>query len=389
MRFSVKQWGLQMRPFFFFGSLRDRSLLEVVLDREIAENDLTAATAPGYVTLRLKHEPYPYLTARPGQSAEGVVVFNLTDTDQRRLEYFEEAEYGLAPITVETARGTVDAQFFATDTKLEPNIGDTQWDFSEWCGNARATAIEEAIELMAHIDLVPVEDCDTIWPGIKTRAMMRARAKATKPICGQLRGTHAAEDVESVRVARPYTNFFAVEEHRLRHRRFDGSMSPEITRAALTSGDAVTVVPFDPRTGRVLLIEQFRAPMFARGDACPWSIEAVAGRIDQEPDPEACARREAMEEAGLDLGRMEQIAAYYSSPGIIAEHITSFVGEARLESAGGLYGAANENEDIRAFTCPLDEALDAVASGEIDNAPAILSLLWLSRNRRRLAAEWV
>ena len=377
-----------MRPLFFFGSLRDKDLLEIVLGRDVARSDLADAQALGYAALTLAHEPYPYLSVRPGHAAEGVVVRNLTDADVQRLEYFEEAEYGLASITVDTDDGPVDARYFAADTKLDPSTGDELWDFTAWCRTAKATAIEEAIELMAHIDLVPVEDCDTIWPGIKTRAMMRARAKATVPVTGRLRQARSADDVDSVAIRRPYTNFFAIEEHHLRHRRFDGTMSSEITRAALTSGDAVTVVPFDPRTARVLLIEQFRAPMYARGDACPWSIEAVAGRIDQEPDPEVCARREAMEEAGLELGRIEQIASYYSSPGIIAEHITSFVGEARLDAAGGIYGAANENENIRAFTCTLNEAMDAVASGEIDNAPAILSLLWLSRNHERLTADW-
>ena len=44
-----------------------------------------------------------------------------------------------------------------------------------------------------------------------------------------------------------YARFFAVEEHRLRHRRFDGGMSDALDRAVFTSGDAVTVLPFDPR----------------------------------------------------------------------------------------------------------------------------------------------
>ena len=39
----------------------------------------------------------------------------------------------------------------------------------------------------------------------------------------------------------------AMEEHRLRHRRFDGAMSEPLDRAVFTSGDAVTVLPFDPR----------------------------------------------------------------------------------------------------------------------------------------------
>ena len=217
------------------------------------------------------------------------------------------------------------------------------------------------------------------------RARMRARARAETPVTGTLRRPRPPEDVVSEAVRRPYTGYFALEEHRLRHRRFDGTMSEPIERTTLVSGDAVTIVPFDPRTGRVMLIEQFRAAMVSRGDACPWGIEAIAGRIDQELDAEACARREALEEGGVTLGQVELIARYYSSPGIAAEHITSFVGLADLDDHGGIFGLAEEHEDIRAFICPLDQAIAAVTSGEINNAPAILSLLWLARNGDRLA----
>ena len=55
-------------------------------------------------------------------------------------------------------------------------------------------------------------------------------------------------------------------------------MSDEVNRAVFISGDAVTVLPYDPRRDRVLLIEQFRAGPFARGDDQPWLLEAIAGR---------------------------------------------------------------------------------------------------------------
>ena len=37
---------------------------------------------------------------------------------------------------------------------------------------------------------------------------------------------------------------------------------------------------------------------------------------------------------------------------------------------------------------PLDVALAAVATGEVNNAPLIVSLLWLASHRARLAADW-
>lgn len=374
-----------MTALFFFGTLRDRELLEIVLDRPVGADEMRPARAPGHAARRLEGQDYPHLVPEPGAEAEGV-VFVATASELDRLAYFEEAEYGLAPIRVQTADGPLDAHYYRATSKVRS--GEGLWDFGRWQRKGRAVAIEAGRELMAHYGVVPVGEMDRIWPGIMTRARMRARAKASEPAAGRLRQRHGPEDVQSLGVARPYTGFFALEEHRLRHRLFAGGWSPPVGRTVLAVGDAVTVVPYDVARDSVLLIEQFRASMFARGDPCPWGVEAVAGRLDQAGDAEATARRETREEAGLELGRLETVAAYYTTPGFAAEHVTSFVGEADLGRAGGLHGEANENEDIRAFTVALDEALDGIARGEIDNAPAILSLLWIARHRDRLRAAW-
>lgn len=375
-----------MTDLFFFGSLRDSDLLDCVLGRTVDPACILPARAHGWLACELEEEAYPYLAETPGAAADGIVVTGLSADDMERLEYFEEAEYGLAPIEVECHGEKRRVRYFKSTPKVTPRA--RAWDYAAWQRDEKAVALEAAFELMAHIDIVPVEKMDTIWPGIMIRARMRARAKAETPVTGTLRSARTPDDVVPERIGRPYTAYFALEQHRLTHRRFDGTMSQPVERTVMISGDAVTIIPFDPTTGQVMLIEQFRAPMFARGDACPWGIEAIAGRVDQENDAEACARREAQEEGGLTLAAVEVIAQYYSTPGIAAEHITSFVGHAKLTGEGGVYGVAHEHEDIRAFTCSLDQALAGVASGEINNAPAILSLLWLGQNRERLAAAW-
>lgn len=374
-----------MTALFFFGTLRDHELLEIVLGRPVGRDELRHARAPGFAARRLAGQDYPHLVEEAGAAAEGV-LFAARPDELRRLDYFEEAEYGLTPIRVETATGQVEARYYRSTGKVR--AGEGLWDYAAWQSEARAVAIEAARELMAYFDVLPVEEMDRIWPGIMIRARMRARARSEPTPAGRLRRARGRGDVESLGVDRPYTGFFALEEHRLRHRLFDGGWSDEVARTVVSIGDAVTVIPYDPGRDRVLLIEQFRAAMFARGDGCPWGVEAVAGRIDAEMDAEAAARREAREEAGLELGRIETVAAYYTTPGYAAERVTSLVGEAELGEAGGLFGVAHEHEDIRAFTVPLDEALAGVARGEIDNAPAILSLFWLGQNRARLREAW-
>jgi ADP-ribose pyrophosphatase len=218
------------------------------------------------------------------------------------------------------------------------------------------------------------------------RAWARRNGRTSPPV----RRLRAAEEggVERLEARHPYAGFFAVEEHRLRHRRFDGTMSPSIERGVLVSGDAATVVPYDPRSDRLLLIEQFRAAPFARRDPLPWCLEAVAGRCDGGEDPEETVRREALEEAGVKLGRIERIAAYYPSPGVSAEFVTGFVGEADLDRAEGVFGCADEHEDIRAFVVSRERAMAAIADGEINNAPLVLSLFWLEVHAGRLRRLW-
>jgi ADP-ribose pyrophosphatase len=182
-----------------------------------------------------------------------------------------------------------------------------------------------------------------------------------------------------------HAGFFATEALDLRHRRFDGSMGPEITREVFVSGDAVTVLPYDPMRDRVLLVEQFRTGPYGRGDPLPWQLEAIAGRIDPGETPEAAARREAVEEAGLELGRLEKVAEYYPTPGAMTEYLYSYVALCDLpDGVAGIFGAADEAEDIKGHLIGFDALIAAVLAGEVANAPLILTALWLERERSRL-----
>ncbi len=378
--------GAVSRPFFFFGSLRDAELLEIVLGRECSDLEILPARAPGYRAQRLADEAYPELVPAEGRFAEGVAVFGMTAADHDRLAYFEEAEYGTAPIAVETENGPLEALHFRATGKAR--TGSEDWDFARWAKEERRVAHHAARELMSFYGRLPVEEIDTVWTGIMNRARARARAEVAPMPGGALRGALGVGDVEVLGHTQPWAGYFSVEDYRLRHRTYAGDWSPVMSRAVMQAGDAVTVVPYDPKLDAVLLIEQFRVAPFARGDAQPWCIEPVAGRIDGSGTPEDVARREAREEAGLEIGRIERIAEFYTTPGITGEVIVAYCGEADLSGAGGIHGLAEEGEDIRVIVLPFDAAMEAVAAGTVNTAPAILSLLWVARERDRLRQAW-
>ena len=214
------------------------------------------------------------------------------------------------------------------------------------------------------------------------RAASRARAGAA-PVA--LRHDAAPGDVVVARMRLPYGHFFAIEEYDVAWRRFDGTMSETVTRAAFVSGDAVTVLPYDPVRDRVLVVEQFRAGPMARGDAQAWQLEAIAGRVDPGETPEQAARREAEEEAGLRLDLLEEVARCYPSPGALSEFLYNYVALTDLpDGAAGVFGVAQEAEDIRGHVISFDRLMELVATGEVQNAPLIMTALWLQRERVRL-----
>lgn len=182
-----------------------------------------------------------------------------------------------------------------------------------------------------------------------------------------------------------YRGFFNLSQYRLRHTLFGGGWSDPLIRELFHRGRCVAVIPYDPVTDQVLLIEQFR--IGAVGDKpVPWLVEIVAGAVESGEAPEEVARREAMEEAGCVLDELIVIGEFYTTPGGCSEKVSVFCGLVQGELREGIFGLVEEDEDIRVLVVALDEALAWLQSGIIDSAIPALALQWLALNRERLQA---
>ena len=182
-----------------------------------------------------------------------------------------------------------------------------------------------------------------------------------------------------------YNGFFSVKEHDLSFSKFDGSKSEVVTRSTLVSSDAVIILPYDPEHDRVLLVEQFRAGPYVRGDTAPWCLEPIAGLIDSGETPEQAGLREAQEEAGLTLLRLELVARSYPSPGVSTEFFHQYIGITSLpETTNLVSGLASEAEDIRSHIFYFPDFLRMIEEGQILVGPAILLGFWLAQNRDKL-----
>mgnify|MGYP005993594145 CR=1 FL=1 len=219
--------------------------------------------------------------------------------------------------------------------------------------------------------------------------MIRARADAQVRAAKSLHGQDGFQgQVDVLTRTRSYSNFYALDDITLRHTRFDGSLSETLERAVLIDGDAAIVLPYDPVRDRVLLVEQVRLGPIGRGDRAVWQLEPVAGRIDPGEAPEQAARREAKEEAGLKLGRLEKIAETYPSPASSTGFYYVYLGLADLPDAPcGIGGLADEDEDIRSHLMSFDELMARVARFDLANGPVVMAAYYLAHHRDRLRSE--
>jgi ADP-ribose pyrophosphatase len=139
-------------------------------------------------------------------------------------------------------------------------------------------------------------------------------------------------------------------------------------REVVEHGEAVAIVPMrDENT--VLLIRQFRLP------AGKVLLEIPAGSMNPGEDPAESARRELSEEIGMAPGRMVPIYSAYLAPGYTSEKIHGFLALDLTPKAG----TADDDEFVELAPMALEAAIDAIATGEIEDAKTIAGLLLAAR----------
>ncbi|MBT3602407.1 MAG: NUDIX hydrolase [Candidatus Latescibacteria bacterium] len=182
---------------------------------------------------------------------------------------------------------------------------------------------------------------------------------------------------------------FKIEEATLSHETFKGGMTPEITRINFERGDGVGVLLYAEEKDEVVLVEQFRYPVYASrsiNDDCPtgWLLEIVAGIKDGEGH--RVARRELLEETGFELTKdLEHLTTFYLSPGGSSEQMELYL--AHVKKADGIQphtGLQSETEDIRTHTLPFSQALQMIKDGRIRDAKTMIALMLL-RDQRKTA----
>jgi nudix-type nucleoside diphosphatase (YffH/AdpP family) len=167
-------------------------------------------------------------------------------------------------------------------------------------------------------------------------------------------------------------NYYTLRMASFDFRRADGTWQHQ-ERESYDIGDAAAVLPFDKTRGRVLLIKQFRWPVYEWGQK-QLLIEVIAGKLDGDT-PVDCIHKEAMEEAGVTLSDPRLVTNCFVSPGAVKERVALFLASydsSALRAKGG--GHEDEGEDIAVLEMTLEEAMAMVPRGQIVDMKTIALL---------------
>src|SRR5437588_7839658 len=129
------------------------------------------------------------------------------------------------------------------------------------------------------------------------------------------------------------------------------------------SGSAVILPAYDD--GTIALVRQYRHP------AVKYLLELPAGTLNDKERPEEGAARELEEELGLVAGKLEKLSEFFVSPGFCEEKMWLYLATDLTETAQRL----EDDELIEVVRLPIDQALQMITDGEIEDAKTIIGLL--------------
>jgi nudix-type nucleoside diphosphatase (YffH/AdpP family) len=154
--------------------------------------------------------------------------------------------------------------------------------------------------------------------------------------------------------------------------RSDGTWQRQ-SRETYDRGNGATMLLYNLARRTVVLTRQFRFPAYVNGHP-GMLIEAAAGLLDHA-SPEDRIRAEVEEETGYRVSCVRKIFEAFMSPGSVTERLYFFVAEydsgARATLGGGNHA---EGEDIEVLELPIDEALAAINTGDIQDGKTIMLL---------------
>lgn len=157
----------------------------------------------------------------------------------------------------------------------------------------------------------------------------------------------------------------------------------DVERLVFERGDSAAALIHDVERDVIVLAEQFRIATYDKGPG--YILEAMAGSVEEDEEPEDCIRREMMEEVGYRAGRLTLVSQGYVSPGSSSERIFLYYAPVVTSDLVNpkASGLAAEKEDIKRVEFSREDFLERVDAAFFDDAKVMALGFWLRGQPRQ------
>jgi 8-oxo-dGTP pyrophosphatase MutT (NUDIX family) len=152
-------------------------------------------------------------------------------------------------------------------------------------------------------------------------------------------------------------------------RRPEASDEPAFERWVLEHPGAVVVLAVDDEE-RVCCLRQYRHAAQGRFVELPAGLRDAGGE-----DPLETARRELREEVELEAEHWRQLLDLYPSAGITAERQVVYLARGLCHADRGDFALEHEEADMERVWVPVDDLVDAVLAGRVNESPISAAVL--------------
>lgn len=150
-------------------------------------------------------------------------------------------------------------------------------------------------------------------------------------------------------------------------------------RVVVEHPGAVVVLAVDEED-RAVVLRQYRHAAQAR------FVELPAGLLDAGEELEAAARRELLEETGVEARTWEHLLTVNSSPGFTDERFEVFLARDLVARDRGGFVLEHEEADMTVDRVPVADLLAGVLAGKLTDGPLVLAVTAYAL--RRAGSTW-
>lgn len=152
----------EVLSFFFFGTLMDSDLRDLVVGRPVLEECVRKAFLPNTRRVAIRGQSYPIVVPDAGNRVEGHLVRDLDETAAARLGYYEGDEFDAELRDIELPTGNyTKAWVFLSNPDLSLTSG--KWRLGDWQRQFKRESLCQARSAMAEIDTLELDGLKADW----------------------------------------------------------------------------------------------------------------------------------------------------------------------------------------------------------------------------------